>query len=390
MDYVASLDMGSETMVMALAELSAGRIQVTDVEQVDSGGIERGRVKDEKLVKAATRRLLDAFRHEHGMEIDSLRVSLPATWLKRVVVKESLAFSRSRAIAGADLKELEKQCRLALPDDGREPVTLLPLSYTLDGEETCDPLGRSARRVEARYACYLARESEMEATRAWLAGLGVERVEFHAEVEAVGQALAMKRGNLPDCALIDLGANSTKLFVFREGRIVHDVELPLGSETIDRDIHVAFLRPLDSIEHPFDVAHRLKHEHGSAIRVMENNGKIIIPGTKYSMELHALLHVEQCRLEELLEGAIFQVQRGGYYRTLPGGILLTGGGSRVKGVETLVTKLSGHAARRAAVTSVEAPREILETPEYLTALGLLACEGKTRKRPATLFNRLFS
>jgi cell division protein FtsA len=369
MEYVASLDMGSETMVMALAEVSGNRRRAVAVEQVPSRGIERGKVTDVELAMDAVGSLLDAFRDKHGIDIDRLRVALPATWLKRSVIEKSTSFAPAREITDAHLAALRKQCREALPDEVRDIVAILP-TYTVDGEIQRDPAGKPARRLTARCAFYLAREAEITATREWLARLRVERVDFYPAAEAMGSALAGKQGDCRDFALVDLGAGSTKVVVFQGGVIVHDAELPLGSRAIDWDLHAAFSIPLDA-------ARELKHEYGMAMRVMEKNRKIIIPNTQYRVELHALAHAEQCRLEELLEGAVFQVQRGGYHDRLHDGILLTGGGSRVKGVETLMMKLSGHRVRKAvAVNLSETEGKLLQTPEYLTALGLLSCASK--------------
>lgn len=369
-------------MVMALAEVNAGRVRVIAVEMAGSKGIERGKVKDEEQASAAVGQLLEVFREKHGMNIDSLRVSLPATWLKRTTVKEVL--NPSRGVKEAYLDELEKRCRMSLPDDGREPVATLPLSYTVDGKETRHLLNQPVEEGSACYVLYSARESEMEKTREWLSGLGITRVDFYAGIEAMSRAVASKRNGYQNFALVDLGADSTKVLVFQEGVVVRDVELPLGCSAIDGDIHTAFSQSLD-------VARQLKHEHGSAVSALEKKDrKIIIPNTQYSVTLRALLHIEQCRLEELLEGVIFQVQSSGFSRALPDGILLTGGGSQVKNVEILLNKLSGYQVRRAVITGVEAmDRSWLENPGYLTAFGLLACESKTRKSLGNLWKRWF-
>jgi cell division protein FtsA len=371
MDYIASLNMGSETMVMALAEVRAGYTRVIAVEQVASRGIERGRVDDKEQASSVVQQLLTIFLEKHRMVIDKLRVSLPAMWLKREMKRVSLTSSRN--IKPTYLENLERQCKMTPFDDKQELVTILPVSYVLDGEEMRNPLNRSVKQGYVRYAIYSAFENEMRKTRAWLAELGITRVDFYAETEAMSRAVVAGQDGYRDFALIDLGADSTKVLVFREGVVVHDAELPLGGSAIDWDIHTAFSQDLD-------VARQLKHEHGSAIRVKEKNRKISIPNTKYSTELHTLLQIEQCRLEELLEGAIYQVQCSEFYSELSDGILLTGGGSRVKDVGILLEKLSGHQVKKALVSGVEAEeRSWLGTPEYLTALGLLACVNKEHK-----------
>lgn len=84
--------------------------------------------------------------------------------------------------------------------------------------------------------------------------------------------------------------------------------------------------------------------------------------------------VIQCRMEELLEGAIFQLQQW-RFNDAEKEILLTGGGSRVIGTDTLLAKLSGHKVRMAKVKGViSGNEEILSAPACLIVLGLLLCE----------------
>ncbi|MDR0544903.1 MAG: hypothetical protein LBG30_06145 [Odoribacteraceae bacterium] len=376
MNYMASLDMGSETMVMALAEISAGRVHVRAVEQVASEGIERGRVVNEKRAKAAVKRLLDAFREKHELNVDTLLVSLPANRMNRVTVNVPL--TPCKRINATYLKKLEKQCMDEYATDaGWEPVVALPVSFLLDDKKTRRPLGEPVEEGEACYALYLAREDEIRRTRAWLATLGVKRVEFHAEVEAMGRALVADSEGVQDFALIDLGAGSTKVMVFQEGVAVRDVELPLGCREIDRDISASFSSSSNTgaaFSLPLNVAHRLKHEHGGALCATGKKTKIDIPNMKHRVDSQALLRAEQCRLEELLEGAMLQIKISGCYRTLADGILLTGGGSLAKDIDILLEKLSAHRTGWAVAAGMDvAAEEWLQTPGYLTALGLLAC-----------------
>ncbi|MDR1414503.1 MAG: hypothetical protein LBI96_01720 [Odoribacteraceae bacterium] len=374
MKYVASLDMGSETMVMALAEVSTGLTRVQKVERIPSEGIERGRVRNAGLARESVRQLQEVFSQKHGIVIDQLRVALPMSWLRRVSREESASFPRPRWLDDSHLAALKRQALASFLDDDREVVSILPRSYVVDGAPVQDPTGLQATRLDASYTLYSAREADLEAARAWFKEIKIE-VEFYAAVEAMSQALIAKEDGLRNVALIDLGAESVKVLVFQRGMVVRDAELPLGCRSIDEDLNRTF--NIQSI----DKARKLKHEYGMAIHAMEKNRKIIIPETKYSIHLHALLQVEQCRLEELLEGALFQIQRSGCYGKLTDGILLTGGGSLVKGVDTLTAKLSGHPVRKALIAGMSASEAWLRSPGYLTAFGLLDCVGKSAKRP---------
>ena len=222
----------------------------------------------------------------------------------------------------------------------------------------------------------MARKRTLEGLRQALNESGIETINFYSAATAAQKALVARgRKGARDFALIDLGAESVKIHVFRDGMIAYDEVLPLGCNTVERDINTAF-----SIE-SMASAKKLKHEYGMALQAECKSRKIMIPDTKYCIDLQDMVHVEQCRLEELLEGAIWQILKSGYYKELEDGILLTGGGSRVQGIDTLLNRLSKHPISMASVMTVKSAKETpLKAPENLTVLGLLRCERKETKK----------
>lgn len=376
MGFVASLDMGSEKMVMALGETSGGECRLVGIESVASQGIHRGMVVDRLRVKSCVQRLLDKFKQEHEMHIDALNIALAGEWVQQVEDREVSKFSRMRRIEESDLLELEKKCRGNVNLDMEEIVDVVPFGYWLDGEVESDPIGCEARRLEIDFHVYVARKRMLEGLRQALNESGIEKINFYSAVTAAQKALVVRgRKGARDFALIDLGAESVKIHVFRDGMIAYDEVLPLGCNTVERDINTAF-----SIE-SMASAKKLKHEYGMALQAECKSRKIMIPDTKYCIDLQDMVHVEQCRLEELLEGAIWQILKSGYYKELEDGILLTGGGSRVQGIDTLLNRLSKHPISMASVVTVKSAKETpLKAPENLTVLGLLRCERKETKK----------
>ncbi len=376
MGFVASLDMGSEKMVMALGETSGGECRLVGIESVASQGIHRGMVVDRLRVKSCVQRLLDKFKQEHEMHIDALNIALAGEWVQQVEDREVSKFSRMRRIEESDLLELEKKCRGNVNLDMEDIVDVVPFGYWLDGEAESDPIGCEARRLEIDFHVYVARKRMLEGLRQALNESGIEKINFYSAATAAQKALVVRgRKGARDFALIDLGAESVKIHVFRDGMIAYDEVLPLGCNTVERDINTAF-----SIE-SMASAKKLKHEYGMALQAECKSRKIMIPDTKYCIDLQDMVHVEQCRLEELLEGAIWQILKSGYYKELEDGILLTGGGSRVQGIDTLLNRLSKHPISMASVVTVKSAKETpLKAPENLTVLGLLRCERKETKK----------
>lgn len=109
----------------------------------------------------------------------------------------------------------------------------------------------------------------------------------------------------------------------------------------------------------------------------------MIPDTKLTIESRDLTTVIQSRMEELLEGVVFLLQ-GWNFEKGEDEILLTGGGSRLLDVDALLQRLSGHRVGRACVKRVQSSKEeVLRTPEYMVALGLLLCSHEEPQETKT-------
>lgn len=378
-DFVASLDIGSDKMVMALGKKSEGYCRLVGVESIESAGVERGRIVDKAEVQARVRRLLEQFKEVHGFEIDSLNVSLPGNMLRREERRERFLYSRTQVIEGRDLNVLMKRCKDAAAKEKNEIVEILPTWFKVEDKICGNPVGMTAKRLEACYWVYGASLSSLEDVRAMLAGVGIQEVEFYTLAGVFQAAMKEKGVDSGNFAVLDLGADHVQVTVLANGLVAHDVELPLGCRTIDRDIDTAF-----SI-HDVKKARALKEEYGEALRAACRSRKVMIPDTKFSIECHDLSYVEQCRLEELLEGAIFQIQQSGYYEELDGGVFLTGGGSRTNGIDSLLRFLSGLQVRQGRVMNMHAQEASkLSDPTLTVALGLLMCGHPVEEKQSKL------
>lgn len=381
MEYVASLDLGSETIIMAVAEKKGEQIHVLGVESIVSEGISGSRIVDKIRVKAAVRQLLEVFARKYELRIDALHVSLSASYLRQASDHETITFSHLQLIEQEDLLNLRKKCR-GIANRPEEPaVAILPYNYKLDRKECFNPEGQQGRRLEGDFRVYTARERDLAEIRELLAAVEVTQVAFFPAGEALMRAVSFREEG--EFALIDLGAETTRVILVVDGLLEYDAELPLGGSAIDEDLNRAFEI------HSLEKAKKLKHEYGTALRPECKKNKVIIPDTKFCIDSQNLALVEQCRLEEILEGAIYQLQQSGYYNTLEGGILLTGGGSRVRKITTLLEKLSGHYVAPAIPVGFTADREsMLKTPEFLTAIGLLRCGEEREEKKEGVFRFL--
>lgn len=364
MGLIATLDMGSEKMVMALAALdSNGDCRLTGIKFTASQGVQRGVITDQAKAQTCIRSLMNELLKDR--EIDTLNISLSGLAVKMAERKVNIPLQR-KVVENGDLVRAEMKCAEGLESRDEELIDLLPLAYSIDrGELIADPIGKYGRILEVYYQAYTASNAALNEIRSLFDGYNIREINFFPLARVYGEAVDAEMENR-DFALVDLGAMSTKVTLFRDGLLEYEADLPLGTRTIDYDITSAF--GIDTQK-----ARKLKHEYGQALRSVCKNKKLVIPDTKLTIESRDLATVVQSRMEELLEGVVFLLQGWGFEKS-EDEILLTGGGSRLMDVDVLLQRLSGHRIARACVKRVQSSKEeVLRTPEYMVALGLLLC-----------------
>ena len=372
MGFTASLDMGSEKMVMALASSERAACRLVGIKVLASQGMERGVIKDEDKVKACIRSLMNELVKDR--EIEVLNVALGGEVL-RVSERRVTVPLQKRIVEAGDIHRAEQRCREGMGGGQDELVDVIPVAYSVDrGELMAEPLGKSGRSLEVTYQVYLAEYGYLSRMRRLFEDCGVGNVCFCPVVRAYMKALDLSVLT-NDFALLDLGAGGVNVVLFREGMLEYEAHLPLGMHTVDLDIMAAFGTNAGQ-------ARKLKHEYGQALRSQCKNKKVQIPDTKFTLESRDLSMVVQSRAEELLEGAVYLLQSWGFDRP-EDEILITGGGCRLQDLDSLLHRRSGHPVVRAVARGVQTSREeVLYTPEYLVALGLLGCDsgetGETR------------
>lgn len=364
MGLIATLDMGSEKMVMALAASdSNGDSRLTGIKFTASQGVQRGVITDQAKAQTCIRSLMNELLKDR--EIDTLNISLSGLAVKMAERKVNIPLQR-KVVENGDLVRAEMKCAEGLESRDEELIDLLPLAYSIDrGELIADPIGKYGRILEVYYQAYTASNAALNEIRSLFDGYNIREINFFPLARVYGEAVDAEMENR-DFALVDLGAMSTKVTLFRDGLLEYEADLPLGTRTIDYDITSAF--GIDTQK-----ARKLKHEYGQALRSVCKNKKLVIPDTKLTIESRDLATVVQSRMEELLEGVVFLLQGWGFEKS-EDEILLTGGGSRLMDVDVLLQRLSGHRIARACVKRVQSSKEeVLRTPEYMVALGLLLC-----------------
>ena len=134
------------------------------------------------------------------------------------------------------------------------------------------------------------------------------------------------------CALVDYGADTTTVSVYKNGLLRFLRVIPLGSSLITSDL--AQVLKIDT-----DQAEKLKCIYGLCNMNSSVDTTQTVEVSGRSFRLEEIGDIIGARNEEIVRNVIARINDSGYADVLFAGVILTGGGSRLTGLQQVIAKL---------------------------------------------------
>jgi cell division protein FtsA len=170
-------------------------------------------------------------------------------------------------------------------------------------------------------------------------------------------------------ALIDVGAGSSGLIVYRQRAVQHTAVIPVGGEHFTNDIAVGLRTPVPEAE-------KMKRAWGERDMNAPGDSKLEIPGVgerPSSVASYAMLtDIIEPRAVELLELLQAELDRSGMEKQLGRGVVLSGGGAKLGGFARLAEQTFRLPVRLGIPTNLEKMGQLLPDPAFSTVAGLAA------------------
>src|SRR3954452_16874575 len=371
-NLVAALDVGSSKVCALIAEPDEdGKLRILGTGQRESRGVKRGFIADMERSEIAIREAVEQAERIAGTQIDQVFVVFSAGGLVSNVAGVEVAIG-GRRISAEDIDALLDAGRESIDPEGRTILHAIPAFYTIDGVDGVkQPRGLHADKIAVDIHVIGADPPPVKNLDLCVrsAHLGVEAIV--ASPVAAGKACLSEEERELGVALVELGGGVTNVSVFAGGMLVGLKSLAMGGADITDDIAAAFgTRRVE--------AERMKCFYGSATTSPRDNHDMIelspIAGSEEGTEASRitraqLIAVIRQRLEHLtgeIAGALKDLGFGGPFGRQ---VVLTGGGSELKGVADYAQGVLGRAVRIGR-PSLRGLPEAHSGPAFTTLVGL--------------------
>ena len=244
----------------------------------------------------------------------------------------------------------------------------LAREWTVDGEHGIkDPLGMTGVKLEVDTLVIECGASALKNLRKAVSLAGVKVKELVLSPLAVSYAVLSPRQKELGTLVLDIGGSTTGLVIFEEGDIFHAAILGIGSSHATHDL-------VYGLRVDVDTAEKIKRIHGSALAESTSSRDMVDLkklGGESSIQRREIATICEARFKDIFEMVQKELKKVGKASMLPGGVILTGGGSRIPRLDKLAKKELSLPISRGVAQKILGPEEITQDPVFATALGLV-------------------
>ena len=370
--FYTAVDIGTDKVTSVVARVgSEGELKVMGTGVVPSEGVQRGGIDNIGEVQASVRASLDEAQRYIGKAVVSgIYASVGGTHISCLNTRQKI--ENPNEVGDIKVRLLDRLVKGSFPEipQGQDVLHVIPIGYHVDGMTGVrNPVGLFGSQVEVEAHVVLGDSTVLKNT--------VKAVETgKATVKSlVLQSLASAEATLMGderemgAVLVDIGAGTTDVIIYRQGNPWYSTIIPVGGFQLTKDLSVA----LHSSLH---LAEGIKVKWGSVLpESVPFDEEVVIPasqgGPRNVISRRDLAEPLHARMVEILKMMLLKVRQAGLREMPNGGLVFTGGGAEIDGLAGLAHKMLGVPVRIAHPEGISGLPVQLRKPAFSTAVGLL-------------------
>lgn len=371
--YVAAIEISSSKIIASVGKTdSEGRLTIVAVEQMKGlESVRFGIIQNAEETASRINNIIDRLERRPDIsprKIDKVFVSIAGRSMRSISAETRVRLPEESEITAIHLEDLRSQALNWPIESSLEVVDAIPRSYIVGTTETQNPIGIIGEDIKATFDLIVCRRQIKKNITHTISGkTGLEIANFVVTPVAVSHLILKPEEKRLGCMLVDMGAETTTVMIFKDNHIRYFVTLPLGSRNITRDII-----SLNILE---ERAEEIKKSSGCAI-APEIPTQIDLDGVPMTDISNRIV----ARSEEIVANILEQIHEAGFTSAdLPGGIIAIGGGFKLSGMVDLITTMSNLKVSRGSLPSyvtiedTKAPAsEVIEVASILYAAATLS------------------
>ena len=372
-NLICGLDIGTTKTCAVIGEIVGDPrrpgLTILGVGQARTGGLRGDRVTNIEEMTESVRKCIQEAELMAGASVDRVYAGIGGDHI-RATNSMGVVAVPEEDVTLDDVKRCHIVARaVALPPD-REMLHAIPQEYLVDHQRGIkDPLGMAGVRLEAEVFLVTAAITASANICKAVNRAGYRVQELVLEPLAGARAVLTEDEKEVGVAMVEIGASTTDVAAYYEGKVQHVAILPFGGNTLTQDL-------VRGLSVPYAEAQKAKEHYGTAFAQLVDPRETVempgpSPGQMRAVARELIAHIVEQRLDEMFGLVQGELQDNDLLDKLGAGVVLTGGTVAMPGIMELAQQIFASPVR------LGVPREGLAgladsvaRPRFSVAAGL--------------------
>ena len=372
-EIIIALDIGTSKVLCLVADYDDdNNLRIIGVGQDECTGLHKGVVSEINSTVASIKRAKDKAANMSGNKIESVITGIAGDHIKSYNGNAEVNILNDEVTIDDKEKVIDMAADMDIPPD-QEILHIIPQYFSIDGQMGIrEPVGMAGKRLAVNIHLITCSSTAKKNLNKCIENSLIDADEYVLQPVASSYSVLTEEERTLGVCLVDIGGGTTDIAIFTDGNIKHTAVVPIAGQNITKDIGIGLRTSLAAAE-------SIKIEHATLVNTNENfelDKMIRVPSIsdKPDTEVgHSVLtHIVSARVDEILNEISKQIQASGYLSNIRAGIVFTGGGSKLNGLDDYTQDKLGIPSRIGSPNNdIGGVMNISGLTRYATAIGLI-------------------
>lgn len=397
---ICGIDIGSSKIatVVALRTPEERESRIIGFNATPSRGVKKGLIVDIEQVTAAVEESVEKAERMAGHQIKEVYVSVGGPHISSLNSHGIVAVSNPQLeIVDEDARRVIEAARAISLSSTRQIIEVSPREYSVDGQSGINnPIGMSGIRLEVDTHIITASSTNLKNIDRVLNDLGISNAGYIFAGVASAEAVLSETERDLGAAVVDIGGGKIDMCIFVEGALSYSTSIPIGAKHITNDIAVGLRVSLESAEkiklylsrHARAITESMKKKDQPSLDFRALGIEESIPPITPKAIVEGILGP---RLEEMYSLIGEEIEKSGFLKQIPSGLVITGGGALTFGMTEIGKRVLRMPIRVGTPEKATGLVDEIMDPQYATTLGLVfygSSQGSETEEGSKDFNKI--
>ena len=375
-NIICGIDVGTTKIVAIIAEYDGENISIVGFGEAPSIGLERGVIVNVPKTIKTLKTAIDQAESQCSHKVDSVYVGISGDHIKGhnasgvISVNDANSDSFGAVITQEDKDSvLDHSKQIPLSQD-RRILHVLSQHFNVDDSSPIeDPEGLTGNKLEAKVHLVTSSKTTENDFETCFSQLDIDIAGFVLEPLASSYSILSNDEKKLGTILIDIGGGTTDMVIWRNGGIIDTHVIPLGGESITKDIAIGLSCELK-------IAEKIKIRYGSASEALTGDEEININSidaqdNNITTNAKFISKIIEHRVGEIFQMAKFEIDRMIDIDKISFGVVVTGGGAKIRNITDVAESIFKKQIRIGKPFKIQSIIDDIYNPKYSTAVGII-------------------